>query len=482
MAYDVAVIGAGVTGAFIARNLSRFNLRVCLLEKEADVAMGTTKANSAIVHAGYDAKNGTLKSRLNLRGNELMDQVTRELGVPFKRIGSLVLAFSNQDMIAIKKLYENGIKNGVPGLNLLDSQQVLQREPNVSKKVIRALHAPTAGIVCPYELAIGAAENAVENGVQLKLECEVEAIQKDEDIFVLKTNQGEVKASFVVNASGLHGDMVSAMVNGQEFNINPRKGEYLLLDKNHGNMVNSVIFQPPTKMGKGILVTPTVDGNLLTGPTAVNVSDREDISTTSSGMHQIIEKTKSMVPGIQFRDVITSFAGLRATPDTGDFIIEASEKAKGFINAAGIESPGLTAAPAIGEYVLELLEQQGLKLEPKSDFNPVRVPLARFRDMNDREKEELIKSNPKYGNIICRCETVTEGEIVECIRRPAGARNLDAVKRRTRAGMGRCQGGFCTPRLVAILSRELGIPAEQVTKMGGDSKILLGERVQLCFK
>ena len=269
--------------------------------------------------------------------------------------------------------------------------------------------------------------------------------------------------------------MISAMVNGQEFNINPRKGEYLLLDKNHGNMVNSVIFQPPTKMGKGILVTPTVDGNLLTGPTAVNVSDREDISTTSSGMHQIIEKTKSMVPGIQFRDVITSFAGLRATPDTGDFIIEASEKAKGFINAAGIESPGLTAAPAIGEYVLELLEQQGLKLEPKTDYNPVRVPLARFRDMNDREKEELIKSNPKYGNIICRCETVTEGEIVECIRRPAGARNLDAVKRRTRAGMGRCQGGFVLPGLWQYCHGSWEFQLNKSQKWAGILKFCWGE-------
>ncbi len=477
MIFDVAVIGAGVTGALTARELSRFDLKICLLEREADVAMGTTKANSAIVHAGYDAKYGTLKGKLNVRGNVLMDQVTRELGVPFKRIGSLVLAFSDQDLLTLRKLYENGVKNGVPGLKLLDRHQVMQMEPNVSKKVKGALHAPTAGIVCPYELAAGAVENAVENGTELKLECQVQDIKKIEGGFVLATSQGDIKARFVVNAAGLYADLLSAMVNGPEFQIRPRKGEYLLLDKSQGNVVNSVIFMPPTEKGKGILVTPTVDGNLLAGPTAVDVSDREDLSVTSSGMNQIIKRAKQMVPDIQFRDVITSFAGLRATPDTGDFVIEASRKAKGFINAAGIESPGLTAAPAIAEYVLDLLRQQGLELKPKTDFNPVRKPLLRFSEMSDKEREELIRSNPMYGNIVCRCETVTEGEIVESIRRPAGARNLDAVKRRTRAGMGRCQGGFCTPRLVAILARELGIPAEEVTKKGKGSKILMGEKV-----
>lgn len=477
MIFDVAVIGAGVTGALTARELSRFDLKICLLEREADVAMGTTKANSAIVHAGYDSKYGTLKGKLNVRGNVLMDQVTRELGVPFKRIGSLVLAFSDQDLLTLRKLYENGVKNGVPGLKLLDRHQVMQMEPNVSKKVKGALHAPTAGIVCPYELAAGAVENAVKNGTELKLECQVQDIKKIEGGFVLATSQGNIKARFVVNAAGLYADLLSAMVNGPEFQIRPRKGEYLLLDKSQGNVVNSVIFMPPTEKGKGILVTPTVDGNLLAGPTAVDVSDREDLSVTSSGMNQIIKRAKQMVPDIQFRDVITSFAGLRATPDTGDFVIEASRKAKGFINAAGIESPGLTAAPAIAEYVLDLLRQQGLELKPKTDFNPVRKPLLRFSEMSDKEREELIRSNPMYGNIVCRCETVTEGEIVESIRRPAGARNLDAVKRRTRAGMGRCQGGFCTPRLVAILARELGIPAEEVTKKGKGSKILMGEKV-----
>jgi len=310
----------------------------------------------------------------------------------------------------------------------------------------------------------------------LELECEVLDIQKSGDNFELITTKGIIRSTYVVNASGLQGDLVSAMVQKPEFSIHPRKGEYLLLDKSMGNTVSMVLFQPPTKMGKGILVAPTVDGNLLTGPTAVDVEDREDVSTSASGIKQVMEEAGKLVPGLGFRDVITSFAGLRATPDTGDFVIEASGKTAGFVNAVGIESPGLTAAPAIGEYVLELLSGQGLALKPKADFNPIRQPIVHFRELDDSRKNELIKSNPMYGNIICRCETVTEGEIVDSIRRTAGARNLDAVKRRTRAGMGRCQGGFCTPRVVDILSRELGIPPEEVTKKGTGSNILLGKR------
>jgi glycerol-3-phosphate dehydrogenase len=477
MVYDAAVIGAGVVGAFIARELSRYNLKVCLLEKEADVAMGTTKANSAIVHAGYDAKHGTLKGILNVRGNELMEQAAKELRAPFKRIGSLVLAFNDGDLASIEQLYHNGIKNKVPGLKLLNAEDTAAMEPNISDEVIGALYAPTAGIVCPYELTIGAVENAVENGVDLKLECGVLEIRKEREGFTLVTEQGEIQAAYVINASGLYGDLVSEMVQEKTFEIRPRKGEYLLLDKSQGNMVNTVIFQPPTAMGKGILVTPTVDGNLLTGPTALDILERDDVSTSAPGMRQVIEGARKSVPDIRFSDVITSFAGLRATPTTGDFVIEASKTAKGFINAVGIESPGLTAAPAIGEYVISILKKEGLSLVPREDFNPLRKPVIRFRELEDAEKQVLIRENPLYGNVICRCETITEGEIVDSIRRPAGARNLDAVKRRTRAGMGRCQGGFCTPRIVSILARELQTPAEEVTKKGKGSNILVGKRV-----
>jgi glycerol-3-phosphate dehydrogenase len=477
MVYDAAVIGAGVVGAFIARELSRYSLKVCLLEKEADVAMGTTKANSAIVHAGYDAKSGTLKSILNVRGNERMEQAAKELGAPFKRIGSLVLAFNKEDLASIEHLYHNGIKNEVPGLKLLNAEETAAIEPNICSEVVGALYAPTAGIICPYELAIGAVENAVENGVELKLECGVLEIRKETEGFTLVTEQGEISAAYVINASGLYGDMVSEMAQEKTFEIHPRKGEYLLLDKSQGNMVNTVVFQPPTAMGKGILVTPTVDGNLLTGPTALDIPERDDFSTSAPGMKQVLEGARKSVPNIRFSDVITSFAGLRATPSTGDFVIEASKTAKGFINAVGIESPGLTAAPAIGEYIVSLLEKEGLSLKRKEDFNPLRKPVIRFRELEDEEKQALIRRNPYYGNVVCRCETITEGEIVDSIRRPAGARNLDAVKRRTRAGMGRCQGGFCTPRVVAILARELQIPEEEVTKKGKGSNILMGKRV-----
>ncbi len=486
MVYDAAVIGAGVTGAFIARELSRYELNVCLLEKEEDVAMGTTKANSAIVHAGYDAKHGTLKSLLNVRGNALMEQVTRELGVPFKRIGSLVLAFNEEDRAILEQLYQNGILNKVPGLRLLNAKETTAMEPNVSHQVVGSLYAPTAGITCPYELALGAVENAVQNGVDLKRNCRVLDIRKEKSMgkgqgnFVLTTEQGEIRASCLVNAAGVCGEMVSEMVQKKSFAIHPRKGEYLLLDKSQGSLVHSVIFQPPAKMGKGVLVAPTVDGNLLTGPTALDVLEKDDVGTTAEGLEKVKKEAGKSVPDIPFRDVITSFAGLRATPDTGDFIIEASGTAKGFLNAVGIESPGLTAAPAIGEYAVKLLEKEGLPLVPRNGFQPVRKPVVRFREQTDEEKQRLIRENPLYGNVICRCETITEGEIVDSIRRPAGARSLDGVKRRTRAGMGRCQGGFCTPRVAAILARELQIPEEKVTKKGRGSELLAEKRGVSC--
>ena len=473
--YDVTIIGAGVVGAFIARELSRYQIKVCLVEKEADVANGSTKANSAIIHAGYDARNGSLKGILNVRGNQIMGQVAEELGVPFKRIGSLVLAFNENDLASINNLFENGVKNKVPELQLLSAKEVSLLEPNLSKEVVGALLAPTAGIICPYELTIGAVENAVLNGVELKLETRVDDIKQGEESFTVITENGEINTRFIINASGINGDIISAMVGEKDFVINPRKGEYLLLDKSQGNLVSKVIFQTPSEMGKGILVTTTVDGNLLIGPTAINTQEREDHNTTDLGMKQVIDGAKKSVPLIQTKDVITSFAGLRATPSTGDFVIAASKRAKGFINAAGIESPGLSAAPAIAEYVIEITKKEGLILIPKESFNPIRKPIVRFKELSDGEKNQLIKENPMYGNVVCRCEMITEGEIVDCINRPAGAKNLDAVKRRTRSGMGRCQGGFCTPRIVFILSRELHIPVDEITKKGRNSRLLLGK-------
>ncbi len=475
MEYDISIIGAGVTGALIARELSRFDIKVCILDKDADVAMGTSKANSAIVHAGYDASPNSLKAKLNVRGNALMDDVANDLDVPFKRIGSFVLAFNEDDQKELQKLYDNGIKNKVPHLKILNQKEVREMEPHISEDAIAALYAPTAGIVCPYELTLAATENAVANGVELILECIVEGIKRQDDGYILETSKGLIKSRYVINAAGVYSDTLARMVGDDEVNIIPRRGEYLLLDKRQGNVVNTVIFQPPSVMGKGILVTPTVDGNLLIGPTAETIEDKDNIATTNIGLNAVIEGARKSVPSFDTRDVITSFAGLRATSSRGDFIIEESKHAKGFVHVAGIESPGLSATPAIAEYVIDVLKNMGVTLTGKEKHDPVRKPVIRFRELSREDQAKAIKENPLYGNIICRCEIVTEGEIVDCIHRPAGAINLDGVKRRTRAGMGRCQGGFCAPRVVDILAREMKIPKEDVTKMGGKSKILVGK-------
>ncbi len=474
MIYDVAVIGAGVTGSFIARELSKYELDICVLEKEEDVGLGASSANSGIVHAGFDAEPGSLKARLNVCGNEMMEQIAKELEVPFIRNGSLVIAFSEEDMDKIKELYQRGLANGVEDMQIVDSLRLREVEPNITENAVGALYASTAGIICPYELTLSAMENAVANGAVLMCGCEVRGITKENAGFRIFTTRGEIEARHIVNAAGVYSDSVSSMVGETDFSITPRKGEYLLMDKTQGKTVNSVIFQVPSKMGKGILVSPTVDGNLLIGPSATDIEDRSDDSTSRGGLNQVIQGALKSVPSINTREVITSFAGIRATPSTGDFIIEEHSRVKGFINVAGIESPGLTSAPAIAVMVTGILGKCGLKLEVKSSFNPHRSHIKRFSELNESEKMQAIKANPGYGHVVCRCEKVTEGEIIDAIRRPTGARSLDGVKRRTRAGMGRCQGGFCTPRIAELLSRELGIPMEEVTKMGGNSRILIG--------
>ncbi|NLK88370.1 MAG: NAD(P)/FAD-dependent oxidoreductase [Clostridiaceae bacterium] len=475
MTYDVAVIGAGVVGALTARELSKYELRICILEKGADVASGSSKANSAIVHAGYDPLPGTLKARFNVKGNEMFERLSQELEVPFKRIGSLVLAFNEADMEVLQKLYERGAENGVPGLEILRGYEDTARiEPNVSTDVAGALYAPSAAITCPYELTYAAVENAAANRAEIMLETEVAGISYEDDLFKITTSQGDISSRFIVNAAGVFSDNAAAMIGDNSFEIKPRKGEYLLLDKSQGDMARTIVFQTPSTTSKGILVTPTVDGNLLMGPTSTDTSDREDLSTAISELQKVINGALRSVPGINLKQVITSFTGLRATPDTSDFIVSPSPVNKKFIHAAGIESPGLTAAPAIAEYVAGLLKDAGLELVQRKDFNPVRKSIVRFNDASDGKKAELIGGNRQYGRVICRCELVTEAEIVEAIRRPAGARTVDAVKRRTRAGMGRCQGGFCAPRIVEILSRELGVPAESIRKTDGSSMLLTG--------
>lgn len=472
MVFDVVIIGAGVIGSMIARELSQYSIKACFIDKEADVAMGTSKANSGIVHAGYDASPGTLKAKFNILGNNMMEQLTNELEVHFKRIGSLVLAFNDNDMIEVEDLYTKGLKNGVPGIEILNVAQVKSIEPNISDEVIGALFAPTAGIICPYELTIAAAENAVQNGVKLFLEHDVQGIAREKDIFIISTSQGKLNSRYVINAAGVYADTISAMVGENDYIIKPRKGEYVLLDENQGHIAHTVIFQTPSKMGKGILVSPTVDNNLLLGPTAEDIDDNEDTATTAQGLEEVINGARRSIPAFNLRETITSFAGLRAISSTADFVIKASEKVQGFIHAGGIQSPGLTACPQIAKHVVEILKAEGLVLLKNRDYNPKRKPIKRLREMSLKERNEAIKEDPTYGNIVCRCETVTEAEIIDCIRRPVGARTLDAVKRRTRAGMGRCQGGFCTPRVMEILSRELNIPMDSVTKKGGRSVML----------
>ena len=471
MTYDVAIVGAGVVGGLIARELSRFDIKVALLEKYNDVAMGTTKANSAIVHGGFDAQNGTLKAKLNVEGTAMMPEVCQKLSVPFKKNGSVVVAFSEKEMEHINVLYERGIKNGVPELSIIDRDELRRREPNISDEAVGALLSASAGIVCPYELTIAAVENAVTNGVELIRNCEVKAINENADGYVLDTTVGEINAKYIINAAGNFSDELARMVGDNSIELVPRKGEYYVLDKSVGNLATHTIFQCPNEMGKGILVTPTVDGNLLIGPTALNIEEKDDTTTTPEGLRDALQKALKSVPIVSIRNAITSFAGVRAHPVNDDFIIGWCPTSDNFINVAGVESPGLSSAPAIAIYVREILEEK-LALTEKENYTDTREEPVRFRHMSDEERAELIKKNDAYGRIVCRCETITEGEIIDAIRAPGGARDVDGVKRRTRAGMGRCQGGFCGSKVVEILARELGVSMSEITKFGNESKII----------
>lgn len=478
--YDIAIIGAGISGSAIARELSKYNLKTIVLEKGVEVCQGTTKANSAIVHGGFDAKEGSLKAKLNVAGNKLYPQLCKELDVEFKQNGSLVLAFNEEDEKHIKELYDRGIKNNVEGLKILSKEEVIKIEPNVNKNVISALLCEVAGIVCPFNLNVALMENAINNGVQLKLQAKVINIQKQEDCFDIKLSNNEnIKSKYVINAAGVYADKINNMIGGDEYYIIPRKGQYKVLDKSEGKIVNHVLFQCPTKKGKGVLVTKTVHGNLLVGPNATVVEDKEDISTTRDGINEIVEDSRESLENIDFRKTITSFSGLRATPNTGDFMIFASQKCKNFINVGGIESPGLASAPGVAKYVVELLQNEGLNLVANENFNPIRKKNKPFAHMNNEERNELIKENENNKKIICRCESVTEAEIIDAIHRPCGARTVDGVKRRVRPGMGRCQGGFCGPKVVEILARELNITVEEVLKDYEGSNMVVGKVKEL---
>ena len=471
--YDIIIIGAGVTGSAIARELSKRKRKILVLEKESDICEGTSKANSGIAHSGYDAAPGSLKAKLNIRGSRMMEQLSKELDFPYKRNGSLVLCFDEADRGKLEDLLERGRKNGVEGLRIVEREELKRLEPGVSDRAVAALYAPTGGIVCPFGLTYALAENAAVNGVEFQLNTKVETIEKTQEGYRIRTSRGEFETRFVINAAGVYAADLHNQVCEKKLHITPRKGEYCLMDKQVGGLVTHTLFQLPTALGKGILVTPTVHGNLLTGPTALDVEDPEDVSTTAAGLSEVLTKAAMSVGNLPNKP-ITAFSGLRAHEAGGDFVIGQAPDAPGFIDAAGIESPGLTCAPAIGEYVAQLLQE----LDPapeKEDFIATRKGIPSMALATPEEKDALIREDPAYAHVICRCELVTEGEILNAIRRPLGATTLDGIKRRTRAGMGRCQAGFCSPKIVAILARELGVDESEITKSGDGSQFITGK-------
>ncbi|MCR5673360.1 MAG: NAD(P)/FAD-dependent oxidoreductase [Lachnospiraceae bacterium] len=482
--YDVLVIGAGVCGCAIARELSRYALSVAVLDKNSDIGEGTSKANSGIVHAGYDAKPGTLKAKLNVQGSKMMPLLAEKLGIPFMRNGSMVVALTDEDVPHMKELYERGIENKVEDLRILSRQEALDMEPNLSDDTKGALFAPTGGIICPFRLTSAMAESACINGVDFHLRTEVNDIKRSGEGFILdaiyydefdeeKDKNVRFTAKVVVNAAGVYADRFHNMMTDDKLTITPRKGEYCLLDVTAGTHVGRTIFRMPSALGKGILVSPTIHGNLLVGPTATDLEDKEGTFTTAEGLAAVNTPGASAVKNLPMNEVITSFAGLRPHGDRGDFVIGELKDCPGFIDAAAIESPGLSASPAIGVMVADIVRDI-LHPEINEDFCEELKPLTYMKLLPEEEQRALIEKDSTYGNIICRCASVSEGEILETIRRPLGARTLDGVKRRTGANMGRCQGGFCYPKVMEILSKELGIPIEKITKKGRGSEILTG--------
>ena len=468
---DIIIIGAGVCGCAIARELSRKNASIVVVERAEDVCCGTSKANSAIVHAGYDAKHGTLMAKLNVLGSEMMPALSKELDFHYRQNGSLVVMLDEADRPNLIKLYENGVKNGVKGLRIIEREELASLEPNISDRAVAALYAPTGGIVCPFGLTYALAENAASNGVQFQFDSEVTGIEKIDGGWRVQTCKGDLEARVVVNAAGVYAGRLHNMVSDDPMTIIPRRGDYFLLDRTTGGFVERTIFQLPGKKGKGVLVAPTVHGNTIVGPTAIDVEDPDATATTQAGLDDIRAKCAQAVKNLPLRQTITSFAGLRAHEPRHEFFI--GEIAPGFVDCAAIESPGLSSAPAIGVMVADIVTDI-LDLQPDPGFDGTRKGILNPQTLSMDEYNALIRENPAYGTVICRCETVTEGEILDAIRRVPGAKSIDGVKRRTRAGMGRCQGGFCSPRVLEILSRELGVPMENITKSGGKSRLILG--------
>ena len=471
--YDAVIIGGGAVGCAVARYLSRYRLSICLVERGEDVCVGTSKANSAICHAGFDAPVGSAKARFNVEGSRMMEGLSQELDFPYRRCGSLVLCFDEAELPHLRELLERGVQNGVEGLEILDRAALRALEPAVSDKAVAALWAPTGAVLCPFGMTIALAENAAANGCAFRFNTEVARIERRDGFFRLHTGGDCIDTRVVISAAGVYGDALHNQLCADKLTIVPRRGEYCLLDRTCGQMVQHTIFQLPSAMGKGVLVTPTVHGNLLVGPTAVDQPDKDRTATTAEGLRSVAETAAKSVENLPMRDVITSFAGLRAhlSGPEDDFIV--GESTDGFFEAVGIESPGLSSAPAIGRYLAELAAAK-LHAAEKKDFIAQRRDMPHPREMDFASRQDLIARDPAYGQVICRCEGVTEGEIRDAIRRVPGARSLDGVKRRVRAGMGRCQGGFCGPKVMELLSRELHVPITALTKGGGESRLLAG--------
>lgn len=474
--YDVVIIGGGVIGCSAARELSRYNLKIAVIEKNEDVASQTSKANSGIVHGGYDPVPGTIKAITNVKGNRMFDQISKELSFSFKRIGSLVVAYSQEELPHLDELLERGKANGIEGIEIVEGQRLFEIEPNLTKDAVAALYCPSAGIVSPYQMTLAYAENARENGVEFEFNTEVLNISKDTEYFKIETDKDTFYGKYIINAAGVHADDVAALAEGHKrYNTIPRAGDYCLMDRSVDGLVKTVLFRTPSKMGKGILITPTVEGNILLGPTARDIEDKNDTACTKEGLEVVVREGKKTIPNIPINQIISSFVGIRAHIEEEDFVVEHSPVTPGLINLIGIESPGLTSAPAIALMMVDMIKEIKGELEEKESFKSTRKGITLSRDMSIEEMDERIKKDPRYGNIVCRCELVSEGEIIESIHRPLGAKSLDTVKRRVRAGMGRCQGGFCSPRIVQILSNELGQEATEITKFGDNSKILVGK-------